>query len=470
MAITLSGVGSGLDIQSLVSQLVQSEGQAKNNALNRRESNYQTELSALGRLKSSLSSFQSAAAKLSDVNDLLQLSANSGDDSLFSATASGSATSGEYSIEVRNLAKAQKLNSVGFSSSDATVGTGTIKISSGDNTFDVEIKAGEQSLSGIRDSINSAADNSSVSASIVNVDDGLGGTEARLVLTAKNSGTANEISISVADDDGDSTDTSGLSQLAYDVADGTINLSELVAADDAVIRVDGLDVTRSSNSIDDVIDGVTIDLKVAEVDRTVGLFVSVDTSATQKTVQAFVDSYNNLVNTFTSLTGYDADKESGGALQGDFTARQIMNDVRSILRETSDSGEFSSLFSMGIEIDQYGKMSLDSTKFKDVLASRPDALTNLLSSEDGIAGKLEARLKEALDLGGVFDSRTKSLNQSIDKIDDERLDLEDHLSTMETRMLNQFIAMDSLVAQYNNTGSYLTSQLAALPGFTSQSK
>lgn len=469
MAITLSGVGSGLDIQSLVSQLVQAEGQAKNNALDRRESNYQTELSALGQLKSSLSSFQDAAAKLADGDDLLQLSATSGDEELFTASASSTATAGNYSIEVLNLAKAQKLSSNGFSSGDDTIGTGTLSFSSGDNSFSVDIAAGSDSLFDIRDAINAAADNSSVTASVINVDDGAGGTEARLVLTAKNSGTANTISVTAIDDDGNSTDAAGLSQLAYDIAGGTTNLSELVTAEDAKIRIDGLDVTRSSNSISDAIGGVTLDLNSANVGQTVSLAVAVNSESTKESVQAFVDSYNSLVSTYSSLTGYNADTETGGALQGDYTARQIMNDVRSLLRETSGSGEFSSLFSMGIEIDQYGKMSVDSTKFDEVLNSRPDALTSLLSSENGIAGKIEARLKDALDLGGIFDSRTNSLNQRIDQISDERLDLEDRLATLETRMLNQFIAMDTLVAQYSNTGSYLSSQLAALPGFTSSS-
>jgi len=467
MAISLSGIGSGLDIQSLVSQLVAAEGEAKTNALDRREYNYQTELSALGQLKSSLSSFQDAAATLADADDLLSLSAVSGDEDLFTATASSSAAPGEYSIEVLNLARAQKLSSVGFSSGSDSLGSGTLTITSGSNSFDVTIASGSDSLLDIRDAINASSDNSSVSASVIHVDDGNGGTEARLVLTAKNTGTENEISISVSDDDGNNTDASGLSRLAYDAAGGVTNLSELVAAEDALIRVDGLEATRSSNSISDVISGVTLDLKSAEVGQVSSLSVSVDTETTRESLQSFVDSYNSLVTTFSSLTGYNESTETGGALQGDFTARQIMSDIRSILRTTVDNGEYSSLFSMGIEIDQYGKMSIDSTKLDEVLATRPDALTGLLSSDEGIAGKLDDRLDEALQLGGIIDTRTSRLNESLADLDTERLDLEERLSLLETRMLNQFIAMDTLVAEYSNTGSYLTSQLASLPGFTS---
>lgn len=470
MSLTLSGIGSGMDIQGLVKQLVQAEGQAKNNALNRRESSYKAELSALGTLKSSLSSFKDAAAKLADSDDLLKVTATSGDEAMFTASASSSAPSGEYSVEVLNLAKAQKISSAGFSSSSDTVGTGTLTIGSGDNSFGVPIDSNSSSLSGIRDAINASADNNSVTATIVNVDDGAGGTEARLVLTSKEAGIENQISIQVTEDSDDGVLETGLSQLSYSYdanGVGSGGMSELVAAEDAQIRVDGMLATRSSNSISDVIPGVTLDLK-AETTSAVNLSLSVDKEGTKESVQAFVDSYNKLADTYKRLTAYNADSETGGALQGDFSARQIMGEVRSILRTSDPNSTYGSLFSIGMEIDQYGKMSIDSSKFDEVLGARPEALSNLLSSADGIAGKLEDSLKQALDLGGIFDSRTKSLDQSIKKVGDERLDLEDRLQTLEKRMLNQFIAMDTLVAQYNNTGNYLAGQLAALPGFAPQ--
>jgi flagellar hook-associated protein 2 len=470
MSLTLSGIGSGLDIQGLVKQLVQAEGQAKNNALNRRESSYKTELSALGTLKSSLSSFKDSAANLAKADDLLKVTATSGDESKFKATATSSASAGDYSIEVLNLAKAQKISSAGFSSSSDTIGTGSLTIGSGDNSFEVVIDSGNSSLAGIRDAINSSADNNSVTATIVNVDDGAGGTEARLVLTSKETGIENQISIQATEDSDDGVLESGLSQLSYGYdanGVGSGGMSELVAAEDAQLRVDGMLATRSSNSISDVIPGVTLDLK-AETTSAVNLSLSVDKEGTKESVQAFVDSYNKLADTYKRLTAYNADTESGGALQGDFSARQIMGEVRSILRTNDPNSSYGSLFSIGMEIDQYGKMSIDSTTFDEVLSTRPEALSSLLSSADGIAGKLEDSLKQALDLGGIFDSRTKSLDQSIKKVGDERLDLEDRLQTLEKRMLNQFIAMDTLVAQYNNTGNYLAGQLAALPGFAPQ--
>jgi len=470
MAISLSGIGSGLDIQGLVSQLVQAESQAKTVPLNSREASYKADLSALGQLKSSLSKFQDAASTLADNDQLLKLSATTGDKGLFSAVATSGAVAGNYQIEVRNLAASQKLVSTGFSSESSSVGTGTLNITSGANSFVVNILSGEESLTDIMDAINNQSENTSVSASIVNVDDGLGGKEARLILTSKSTGTANEITISVSDDDGDNTNSSGLSSLAYDTSNGVSNLSEQVAAQNSLIRIDGLDITSNSNSIDDAISGVTLSLKSTNIDETISLSISVDSEETTSSVQAFIDSYNKLVDTYTSLTSYNSDTGKSGKLQGDFATRQIMQEVRAILRETVDATDYPSLFSTGIGIDQYGKMSLDSSRFKSVLSSRPEALTKLLSGDTGIARMIEDRLKTALEVGGNFDNRNSSIQDSLERITAEREKLEVRMTSLESSLLKQFIAMDILVAQYGATGDYLSQQLSSLPGFAQKSK
>ena len=465
MPISLSGVGSGLDIQSIVTQLVAAEGQAKTSALNSREASYKSELSAIGKIKSALSSFSDASKALKDPENLLAVKASSSSDSLFSAAASSTATSGTYSVEVSNLASAQKLSSTGFATADEAVGSGFLYITSGENSFEVEITSDKPSLSDIRDAINSKTDNESVIASVILVDDGLGGSEARLVLTAKNTGTENAITVTVDDDDGTDTDTSGLSQLAYDSGAGVTNLSELVPAEDALIRIDTLDVTRSSNTITDAISGVTLELKS---EGTGVLEVGVDNEGTKDRVQSFVDSYNALISTYKSLTGYNSETETAGALLGDFTTRSAVDGLRTILRETSSNPSYPSLFSVGIELDKDGLMRLDSTKLNSVLSTAPEALTNLLSGEEGIAGRITENITGLLELGGGFSNRSKSINTSLDRIevDRERLDL--RLSKLETSLLDQFIAMDLLVAQYSSTGSYLSNQLAALPGFSSK--
>jgi len=471
--ISLSGVGSGLDIQSLVSQLVAAEGQAKNASLSRRETEYRAQLSALGNLKSSLGNFQSAASKLASSDNLLKFSTSSNGEQYYTATADSTASQGSYSIEVLNLAVANKIASSGFTDKFATVGSGTLTISSGTSSFDVEIptnveQPGAQTLQAITDAINAAKDNSTVLASVVTVDDGLGGTEARLVITSRNTGTANSINITVADDDNNSIDSSGLSALAYDVSTGTLNMSELSAAEDAVIKVDTLQVTKASNTIDDVIEGVTLDLAKAEIGTLSSLTVTLDKVATKEGISSFVESYNSLVSTYTKLTAYDSETETAGVLIGDFFTRQVMSGVKELIRSNTGNPSYPTLFSAGIEIDTSGKMSLNSDRIDTLLNNEPETLAAILSGESGIASQVEARIKEVLELGGILDGRSKSINKSIEKIDDERGDLERRLDTVEATLLNQFIAMDTLVAQYGATGSYLTNQLAALPGFSTK--
>lgn len=470
MAITLSGIGSGLDIQTLVRQLVSAEGQAKTASLDRREANFQTELSSLGRLKSALSSLKDKAASLSNPDELLKLKAESADTAVFKATADSSAVAGTYSIEVVRLAQAEKLSSTGFSSPDEQIGSGLLTITSGENTFEVPIPDGSGSLSQIRDAINNKSENTSVSATIISVDNGVGGTESRLILTARETGLSNAITVTVDDDDTLDTDATGLSALAYDTGASIANMTELVAAKDSLIRIDTLDVTRSSNSISDAISGVTIDLASENEGTQISLSIAADQDQTRATIQSFVDSYNSLTSTYKSLTAYDEESKSAGALSGSYYARQIMNDVRSVLRSTTDSEAYASLFSVGIEIDRYGQMSIDSSKLDNVIASSPSSLTNLLSGDSGIIKSVETKLAAALDSGSSFETRSKSLTESLDLISRERTALDVRLTTLEKTLLDQFIAMDVLVAQYSATGNYLASQLASLPGFTTKAK
>ena len=471
--VSLSGIGSGLDIQSLVSQLVAAEGQAKSASLTRRETAYETQLSALGSLKSSLSTFQTASSALADSDDLLKLTTSSNGEQFFTATANSDASKGTYSIEVLSLATANKLASSGYANNLSTVGSGTLTISSGLNSFDVDIptsaeQPGAQSLQAISDAINNSTDNDSVLASVVTVDDGLGGSEARLILTSRNTGTTNSINITVTDDDNNSTDSSGLSALAYDTSAPSLNMTVLVAAKDAVVKVDTLQVTKASNSIDDVIEGVSLDLTKAEIGTISTLTITLDKEATKEGINSFVESYNSLVSTYAKLTAYDSENESAGALLSDFLTRQIMNDVREIIRSDTGLSDYPTLFSAGIEIDTDGRLSLNSSRLDTLLDSKPETFVSILSGENGIASQIEARIKDSLDIGSTFDKREGALEASLNKIADERDELARRLEIVESTLLKQFIAMDVLVAQYGATGDYLSNQLAALPGFATK--
>ena len=271
------GIGSGLDVNGIVSKLMAVESQPLND-LNTQEAAYQAKISAYGSVKSALSTFQTALSSLTDPTSFQSLSATVGATGVLAASAAAPAVAGNYSIEVTQLAQAQKLASSGFASTNTVVGTGTLTFDFG--TFDgttytpngatgsqtVTIGSGQGTLAGIRDAVNAA--NIGVTATIVN-DGSANGN--RLVFTSTNSGASNSIRVSVADADGNNTDTSGLSQLAYNpsaaVGAGK-NLVQNVAAQNALLNIDGIAVSKPTNTITDAIQGVTLNLQSTNVGLT----------------------------------------------------------------------------------------------------------------------------------------------------------------------------------------------------------
>jgi len=454
MAITSTGLASGLDINGIVAQLVRAEGQPAKNLLDRQESRLDARLSAFGTLKGALSAFQSALNKLDALATFSARKVVSSNDSALSVTASSQATVGSYNVEVVSLAQAEKLASAGFASSGATIGTGSLTLQVGANSFTVNVDSSNNTLAGIRDAINNAADNTGVSASIINVDDGAGGTVSKLILTSKEPGTANDLTVTLNDDDGDNTDASGLSALAF---------TQLVAASDAQIKVDGQTITRSSNTISDAVDGLTFTLKgVTTSAATVD--VSADSEEVVKAVQEFVNSYNSLRQVMSDLGKYDATTKKAAALTGDSTLRNLQQQLRGNMVDSvsSGSGGLDSLAAIGVEIDRYGVMSLDSAKLTKAMGDNLSALTDLFKSSDGVATRTLATVNNYLQSGGILDKQTQSINAQKKDIDDRRASLEDRLKKVEDQYLRQFNKMDLIVAQYQSTGNYLNAQLAGL--------
>ncbi len=391
-SISVSGIGSGLDIASLVDQLVTAERTPVENRLNTKEATVQAKLSAYGMLKSALSSFQTTVSGLSDVNAFLGLKATSSDSSVVGVSTTSSAISGNYSVEVSTLAAAHSIASKAFTDTSSSVGTGSLTFQfgtydSGGNTFTanadksiqvVDIASGDNSLVGIRDAVNNA--DIGVSASIVN--DGSG---YRLVFQSDDSGAANSIKVTVSDStDANNLDDAGLSQLAYDptAALGTgKNMSQTVAAVDASFSVNGLSVTSSSNQVTSVIEGVTLNLKDVTSGTPVSISVARDTSGITSKVQSFVTSYNDMMKTLSSLTSYDASTGQAGILLGDSIARTVTSQVRSLLSSSVSglTGNYTSLVNLGITTQADGTLSLNET-----------TLSSALSSDYSVVGKLFA--------------------------------------------------------------------------------
>ncbi|MFQ5780202.1 MAG: flagellar filament capping protein FliD [Nitrospiria bacterium] len=366
MGISSSGIATGLDVNSIVSQLVALE-QRPIEISRQKQTAFKVKLSAYSGLRSNLSNLKSALDALKDLSSFRARSATSGDTTIVKASAGDSAVNGSYSVEVKQLAQAHKLSSVGFATSNATtVGTGTLTISVGTgNTTSVTIDSTNNTLEGIRDAINAA--NGDVSATVLS-----DGTNFRLILTAKNTGQANTIKVVVNDDDGNDTDTAGLSTLAYDPSLPVTNLTESQVAQDALLKVDGIDnITKSSNTVTDVIQGVTLELVKKAVGTTVLMTVSDDTASVKGNIQSFVDEYNTTIKELSDAQSFNLETEVAGPLLGDPIVRIIANRLQSIVRQSvlGLSGSISNLAGIGITTQKDNTLTINSTKLDAVLKS-----------------------------------------------------------------------------------------------------
>ncbi len=394
--ISFSGLGSGLDINGLVTSLVDAERVPKTNRLDFKEAELQAKLTAFGTLKSSLSSFQSTLSTLKSMSTFQGADVLSNDDKVFTATSNGQVSDGDYQIEVTSLAQSHALSSSGFSSATDVVGTGTLTFSFGTfsggsftvnadkATKTVTIDSSKNTLEGIRDAVNAA--DIGVNAVIINTGS-TDGVPYKLVFTSKDTGAANSLKITVSEDGSSptNTDTSGLSQLAYDpeaTAGSGKNMTETSAAADADFKINGLQVLRASNSISDVIDGVTIDLLADSAGKSVGLTVRNNTAVATNSVNNFISAYNELMDTINSLSDYDTETEQGGVLLGDFAVRnaetRIRQELSNIIGEIS--GEYNSLASIGISTDKDGKLELDSTRLDAALKSGVDVVGRIFAA------------------------------------------------------------------------------------------
>ncbi len=458
MALTSSGIGSGLDIDSLVTQLVRAEGQAPSLRLNKREANYQADLSAIGQLKSVLSEFQSSLTHLKDVESFQPRSASSSDSSLFTATADNTAVSGSYSIEVLTLAQAEKVRSNSFTDSDTEViGTGTLDISLGTSSFQVTIDGNNNTLEGIRDAINAASDNPGITASIINV-----GAGPQLVLDSDTIGASNTINVTATDDNaGDGFDLTRLD---------SANLTIAEAAQDATFNLDNQLVTRGTNNIDDVITGVTINLKKEAVGTIETLTVEQNTGAVTAKVKSFAAAYNKLANALKELSKYDPETKIAGALQGDPTLRGFEATIRNILTDSVEGLTFGTLAEMGVTTDENGHLNVDSTQLDKVMADDFAAVSELFAGDNALVSRLDKTLESYLASDGVIEARTKSLKEGISDVADDREQLSKRLESIEKRYRAQFTAMDTLLGQLASTSNYLSQQLANLPGVVNKNK
>jgi flagellar hook-associated protein 2 len=451
-----------LDVPSLVSQLMTAERQPINK-LNTRSAGYQAQITALGLITSKVATFQTAAQSLgsSSSSSLLAFAATSSNTSALSATASSTAVAGSYSVNVTTLAQAQKLVAVGQASSTTAISDGVATSVTFDfgttvgsvftpngSSQSITIDSTNNTLEGIRDAINAAG--MGVSATIVNDGSGL---PYRLALSGS-TGASNSLKITTTGGDG----TIG-NLLAYDPA-GTKNLTQTAAAQNAVFDVNGISVTKSSNTVTDAIQGVTLTLSAEN--STATLTVARDTAAVSTAASTFVQAYNDL---YTSMKNSYAAK-SGSALAGDSTLRNLQTQMRDIAATAVSSGNLTHLFDVGISFKADGTMQLDSSKLSSTMATSFSDVAALFNSSTGFATRFDQWATTALAVDGTLANHTSAINQRISSISDQISSLEVRMTALQKQYSAQYTALDVALTRMNQTSAYLTQQFAAMQAQT----
>lgn len=459
MGISASGIISGLDVDSIVSQLSAIERQPITN-LQQKEADYQVKLSTYGNLQGVVKSLQSAVEALQEDDSFANFKAASGDTDLFKASADSSAAAGSYKIEVVQLAQAHKMATQGAFGENELMGEGTLELQVGSGAATTIEIGSEDTIADVAAAINEA--DAGVSAALI-----YDGTGYYLSLTADETGAANSISLTVTDADGAADDDAGLSRLTI----GASALTQTQEALGSIIRIDDLiQIERETNTLDDVIAGVTIDLKDAPEapDNTTTLTVSRDTAPIFSAFDDFVENYNQLVDTIGELQSYDQSTGATGVLFGDSTTNLVRNKVSQLMSYTVEGIEgFESLSDFGITLSN-NKLELDTSKLSTALNENFDETVAFFTQDEtgaskGFAVHMADSLDQVLDSeNGLIASRQDGIQRSIDDIEEQIERMETRVLASEERMRAQFNSLELLLSQYQTTGDYLTQQLEAL--------
>ncbi|HET6554911.1 MAG TPA: flagellar filament capping protein FliD [Dyella sp.] len=450
--LSASGIGSGLDVSSIVTALVNARKAASQQQIDTRTSQTNNLLTGLSSLNSALGGIQTALSTLTSINTFSSynatLSPTNGSTSIGTATTMSSAHAGTYNIDVSQLATAQKRASDPYATGTA-VGQGTLTISVGSSTMNVAVSA-TNSLSDIASAINGSSSNPGVTATIVN---GVNGQQ--LMLSSSKTGVANAFTVS-----SNATSSSGLQGLAT-----MLNTAGKNEAQDAKLSIDGIDVTSASNAVSGKMDGVTINLTGT---GTSTLTVAQDNTTATNAIQGFVDAYNSYVSTVSSLSSYDTSTGAAGVLLGDTTLTSVQRQIASVLSSPASGNSIGTLANLGITRNADGTLDLDTDKLAAAFQSNASAVKDLFTGTNGYATRLNKSIASYTSSGGIISTRMDSLNNTLTQLSQQQTALNTRMSTYQTQLQQQYTALDTLMSSLNNTSSYLTTALEQLTNSNSK--
>lgn len=456
-SISSLGIGSGLKLGDILDSLTAAE-KATLTPITKQQSSYTSKLSAYGTMKSALEAFQTANTALGKA-DLFTATTTTSSSTAFSATTTGNAIAGKYTIKITQLAQAQTLTSTSTQKdSKAAIATSdsvlTIQQGGGKKPVTIDISAANSSLTGVRDAINNAK--AGVSASVINVGNG----EYRLSITSNDTGKDNGMTLSV------NGDSALQSFMGYDGTGG--GMKESVTAQNAELTVNNVAIENSSNTISDALEDITLNLN----DVTTGnqtLTITQDNTKAQTAIKDWVTAYNALQDTFSSLTKYtavdpgaDAQSTNNGALIGDTTLRTIQTQLKSALSNTASSSAFKTLAQIGITSDpSTGQLKIDDTKLTAALKKDSADVGQLIvgdGKKTGITTNIGSNLTSWLSSTGIIQAAKDGVSKTLNKLTKDYNAASDIIDQKVARYKAQFTQLDVLMSSLNNTSSYLTQQ------------
>lgn len=455
MAVSSPGIGSGLDIQSIVSQLVKLE-QRPLAKLQTDAANFQARLSAFGQLKSQIANLNDQAARLANPNTFTGLTLTSGKASAVSGriTSTALATPTQFTVGVSQLAQAQSTVSAPVTTGSDLSGTLNISIGNPSDVgsfgpgFTVDILDSD-TLSDVARKINEAG--AGVTATVLN--DALG---QRLLVRSTNTGADNGFRITA-------TGTAALNDLAYDPFAPPTGTTLAQAGLNTAATINGVSISSANNTFDNIVPGITLTVsEVTAADSPVLITVAADKAAVRTAINNFVQSYNALNDALAEMTRYNPADKTAGTLQGDATAVGIQTALRRLLGGMGSAGSsFNYLSELGISFQTDGKLRVDNAKLDTALAN-PDEIRKYFAATDGgtgLAVRLQTFAEGMLSASGVLTGKERSIKSSIDRNTREQERLADRVSRTEERLLAQYSRLDAQLAQLTALGNYVAQQV-----------
>ncbi|WOX54155.1 flagellar filament capping protein FliD [Aeromonas sp. CD] len=458
--ITSAGAGSGLDLESVIAASVDAKKAQLMQPITTKKTNTQITLSGVGQLKSAIASFVTTLQAMAKDDAFNKRSINITQDKdkpVLKVESKAGASNGQYDISVEQLAKTSKFDGT-FDSSTTPLITqdGKLTFKAGDKTFDVDVKAGD-SLQSIRKRINNDADNFGLSVNIMNTSDG----KSKLMIDSGVSGSGKDLQI-----------TGSTTELTDNLVS---KLTKSQSAQDAKIKVDGNTLTSATNTFDGTIVGLKLTV-LKESDSTTStdadgnpvktyssnkVDVSTDKAGIKDMVKSFVDGYNALVKKSNELGKRNSivagkSQNDGGALAGDATTRAVINMMNGAITEPSQkSSTYSTIFQMGVKMDNKGVLSIDDTKFSEAIDKNFDQVVAVFGGKDGVAGKLASQLETYSKTGGLLAKREDTLNSDLREVSRKESDVASQLIKYQETLRARYGSLDTMLAKMNKSASYL---------------